>query len=412
MRLSRVLPLLLTLTLTLTLLPAPAMAEELLIAPAAGRNWLVDKVQTYDGRFEDDDAWCADAMRTVYEAGLMEGKAASRFDVTSPLTYAQITVICARLYGLLTGGDGAAESVPGAPWYQSSYDLLVEAGVLYTDHQGPHWYAHSANDPCDREFFVGLLGCVLEQAEVSLPEINQVSRIPDISPNFREDTFYDFDPYLYDFYRCGILNGADPYGGFHETASLTRGAAAAMLARLVDPAQRLNFELPSFDICTDLLGVEHKDVLLIVDGLEITAEQMAYDLAYWLANTYTTPEALLENAINGITKDAAKWRLGEELGLSMNEEDYERAKAYAQREAGHMGATYENWLWRESRHVYDPALCDHFLQKYSDKELSSGLEQEVSARAETLTVERTELLMALDLNVIHAKCKNSPFGIF
>lgn len=416
---KRLIPLLLTLCITLTLLPvSAAAAPPILIAPnpnAAPTRLLVPQVKEAVEFPDVTGTWCESYVDTVYRSGLMNGKTAETFDATSPLTHAQITVICARLYELLTGGDGIIEPVPNTPWYQPSYDLLVEADILYPDDrswEGPHWFARNANEPCEREFFVGLLGCVLDAAEVSLTEINEIPRIPDISPNFKEDVFYDFDPYIYDFYRYGILNGADPYGGFHENASLTRGAAAAMLARLMDPSQRLKFEMPSFDICTDLLGVEHEAVLLIVDGMKITAEQMAYDLAYWLSDTYATPEHLLENAINGITKVVAEYRLGEELGLSMNEETLEWAETFARKEAGQMGATYENWLWRESRHAYYSAIHDLYLyQKYHDKNILEGIDQEIIAKQATLTVERTELLNSLDLNAIHAKCKNSPFGL-
>ena len=416
---KRLIPLLLSLCMALTLLPvSAAAAPPILIAPnpnAAPTRLLVPQVKEAVEFPDVTGTWCESYVDTVYRSGLMTGKTAETFDATSPLTHAQITVICARLYELLTGGDGVIESVPNTPWYQPSYDLLVEADILYPDDrswEGPHWYARNANEPCEREFFVGLLGCVLEAAEVSLTEINEIPRIPDVSPHFKEDVFYDFDPYIYDFYRYGILNGADPYGGFHENASLTRGAAAAMLARLMDPAQRLKFEMPSFDICTDLLGLNHKDVLLIVDGTELTAEQMAYDLAYWLSFTHQSPEENLNQAINGIKKDVAGWKLVEELGLSVKEKDCELAKASAQKLAGHMGATYENWLWRESGSVYHGALHDHYLyQKYHDKNILEGIDQEITAKQATLTVERTEQLNCLDLNAIHAKCKNSPFGL-
>ena len=180
---KRVASLLLALCMALTLLPASALAAPLLIAPNpnAAPQWLVPQVKEGTEFPDVTGTWCESYVDTVYRSGLMAGKTATKFDATSPLTHAQITVICARLYELLTGGDGVIEALPDTPWYQPSYDLLVEAGVLYTNYQGPHWYARNANEPCERKFFVGLLGCVLEQAEVSLPEINEITRIPDIS---------------------------------------------------------------------------------------------------------------------------------------------------------------------------------------------------------------------------------------
>ena len=44
-------------------------------------------------------------------------------------------------------------------------------------------------------------------------------------------------------YRAGIVGGSDNFGTFYPESSLTRGAAAAILARIADPAQRLHLEL-------------------------------------------------------------------------------------------------------------------------------------------------------------------------
>ena len=71
---------------------------------------LLPSARAYTGQFADlENAWCREEAVTVYEAGLMDGKAAARFDIQSNLTYAQITVIAARLHHLLHGGDGVLE---------------------------------------------------------------------------------------------------------------------------------------------------------------------------------------------------------------------------------------------------------------------------------------------------------------
>ena len=124
---KRLFALLLTLCMALTLVPAAAAAKPLLIAPNpnAAPAWLVPQVKE-PAEFPDvTGTWCESYVDTVYRSGLMSGKTAEKFDATSPLTHAQITVICARLYELLTGGDGIIEAVPDTPWYLPSYDLLV-----------------------------------------------------------------------------------------------------------------------------------------------------------------------------------------------------------------------------------------------------------------------------------------------
>ena len=403
---KRLFILLLILCMALTLVPTAAAARPLLIAPNpnAAPAWLVPQVKEATEFPDVTGTWCESYVDTVYRSGLMSGKTDTKFDATSDLTYAQITVICARLYELLTGGDGIIEAVPDTPWYQPSYDLLVEAGVLSHEYHygGPfHWSSSSANDSCRRRVFVNLLGAVLEAADTSLPELNQVTQIPDYDSQ-RND-------HVYEFYRYGILNGADPYGGFHPESYLTRGAAAAMLSRIVNPQERLTFELPSFDVCTDLLGVDHKAVLLIVDGTEVTAEQMAHDLAYWLPTTFITPESSLEHAIHNTVRTVAEGRLAQELNLSFDRKAYEESKA-AQMPAGFMGITEEGKLWDIQNTGYGSAFIYHFLPNYGEKGYLTAIDNAIEAKAKTLSVERTELLNSLDLNAIHTKCKNSPYG--
>ena len=70
---------------------------------------------------------------------------------------------------------------------------------------------------------------VLDNANVTLPEINTLERdVPDLTAG----------SVVYELYLSGVLNGVDEYGTFDGQHTVTRGQAAAMLARLVDPAQR------------------------------------------------------------------------------------------------------------------------------------------------------------------------------
>ena len=73
---------LLALALALSLaLPAAAAETESPLLPA---------VRTYAGQFTDlENAWYREEAVTVYEAGLMEGKSAARFDIQGNLTYAR-----------------------------------------------------------------------------------------------------------------------------------------------------------------------------------------------------------------------------------------------------------------------------------------------------------------------------------
>ena len=92
---------------------------------AAADTLLVPEQWTYDGRFRDMSGLrCADAVKTSFDTGLLEGRQADRFDAVSELTNAQILVISARLYDRLTGGSGLAAPAVGEAWYQSALTLL------------------------------------------------------------------------------------------------------------------------------------------------------------------------------------------------------------------------------------------------------------------------------------------------
>jgi hypothetical protein len=102
---------------------------------------------------------------------------------------------------------------------------------------------------CKRGEFFALLAKVLTDAATTLPEINTVTAVPDCQ-----------DEAILDFYRWGVLSGKDEYGTLEGSASLSRAAAAAMLARLLDPAQRLTLELKTLDLW-GIVGAEAGTVI-------------------------------------------------------------------------------------------------------------------------------------------------------
>lgn len=260
---------LLGLFILLSLLTGGAKAAQM----AAADTLLVPEQRTYDGRFRDMSGLrCADAVKTSFDTGLLEGRQADRFDAVSELTNAQILVISARLYDRLTGGSGLAAPAVGEAWYQSALTLL--SGLSTDTAQSAmsrsvlqDWRYSEGTDypqqPCTRSDFAALLLLVLDNANVTLPEINTLERdVPDLTAG----------SVVYELYLSGVLNGVDEYGTFDGQHTVTRGQAAAMLARLVDPAQRLKLYFQSFSQCRDILGVDPAAVLLMVDGADFTAE--------------------------------------------------------------------------------------------------------------------------------------------
>ena len=267
---KRWLSLLLALALALSLaLPATAAEPEAPLLPA---------VRTYAGQFTDlEESWCREEAAAVYETSLMDGTSQTRFDPQGALTYAQVTVITARLQDLLTGGDGQlAASAAGAPWYQPAADQLT-ASLADSDSEAATYtlsrlnaLSYFADQPCDRGDFVWFLAAVVP--EEALAPINNVPALPDTS---------DMD--ILRFYRAGILTGSDDYGTFNGLETLTRGQAAVILARLADPARRETFTLKSLSYVQEVLGQAPDTVMLTVDGYDVTAETYLFYLAQKIA---------------------------------------------------------------------------------------------------------------------------------
>lgn len=259
MKCKRLLTLCLTLTMLLSTLPFAAAAE--------GDDWLIPRMRDYAAFTDTAGTICEEAADICCKAGLMDGVDSRHFLPLSGLTHAQIIVISARFHRLLSGGTldyFEPISLTGADWW-TPYDgyLRQEIPSLASSED----YAAMTQTPtgsCHRGEFLTLLAAVLKDTGTTLPEINQVSAVPDCQ---KAD--------LIAFYRWGVLSGKDEYGTLEEDAALTRAAAAAMLARLVAPSERLTLDLKPLDVCRDLLGTEPETVLMTIGGQDITAEQFA-----------------------------------------------------------------------------------------------------------------------------------------
>lgn len=210
------------------------------------------------------------AVQTCYEAGLMEGKSAASFAPHAPLTYAQIIVITARLHELLHGGDGQFDP-PGdqEAWYQPAADYLIQQ--LETDTAPSALLSDLfsldifANQNCRRADFAWYLSAVLP--DTALAKINEIHALPDTT-----------DEDVLRLYNAGVLTGSDPYGTFHGEQSLSRGQAAMMLARVIDPAQRVAFTPKTIVYAQHLLGLPPETTLMTVDGYPVSADLYTYFL--------------------------------------------------------------------------------------------------------------------------------------
>lgn len=375
---------------------------------AAESNWLVPKAKNYAGFADVKGTWCESYVETVYEAGLMTGRSASTFDISSNLTIAQITVITARLHSLLNGGDGVLPAPgEGEEWYQPAIDYL-KAHVEDANGVGPvlgtrivqmEYAPVYAVQNAARWDLVSFLTSVLP--EDALAPINSITVLPDSA-----------DENELRFYNAGILNGVDEYGTFLGSKPLTRGAAAAILARVIDPGLRLTFTLKSFDLCRDVLGVEPDAVLLTVDGQDVTAELFAYQLCTSLLQWEGTADEALDDAIRSWCEYYAPFQvLAKEKGVTLSAETLAKITAEAQASAGLYGTTAAYQQFQKEGIALSSALCDLYIEadwKWGESDYHSDLEKVSKALLEKSSA--ADALRSMDFKTVYGRLKSSPFA--
>lgn len=203
--------------------------------------------RTYAGQFSDlpADSVFYDNVAALYEYGLSVGKGDGTFGLTDSLTVGQAVIFAGRIRSLYRTGDaeagpaaygGGEGSSPALPYlrYLQAEEVLDQAldGVLAA--------------PATRAQMAHVLANVLP--EEALPPVHDAlvteayaarRAIPDVTEYtpFRQD--------ILALYRKGISVGSDDAGSFQPDARITRGAAAAMLTRIVDPDLRVTPLWPS-----------------------------------------------------------------------------------------------------------------------------------------------------------------------
>lgn len=234
------------LLLALCLLTVPALATE-----DSGESFVRDR--TYEDQFSDlpKDHTFYENVAALYEYGLTVGRADGTYGLTAPMTVGQAVIFAGRIRSLYRTGDAEAGSRAyggdGGPVALGYLRYLQAEGVL--DHALDDCLEQTATRAQVAHVLAGLL------PESVLPAIND-SLITQAYASRRKITdVTEYTPYYADIlklYRCGISIGSNSDGDFLPKAPITRGAAAAMLTRMVDPALRLT---PAWQL-SDLYSAE------------------------------------------------------------------------------------------------------------------------------------------------------------
>ena len=174
------------------------------------------------------DAWFRPYVRAVAEKGLMVGDSATTFNPLGNVTVAETVTIASRLHSIYyTGGENFQQ---GPVWYQVYLDYAESVGITYPA-------VSDYKRPATRAQFAQIIASAFP-AE-ALEEINDISddEVPDVSMRM---TWSDA---VYTLYRAGILTGNDAEGTFAPYSNIRRSEVAAIISRMVDPEERIEFDL-------------------------------------------------------------------------------------------------------------------------------------------------------------------------
>ena len=318
----------LVLALTLLLGTLPARAAEATLLP------LEPEVPAFADLAGSRFAPCA---QTVCRAGLMQGKAAGRFDASSSLTWAQCMAVSARLHNRLQGGTGDIPLLQDAAWYLAYYNYMAPL-LNYSSGTEMEDSAFPPDAPCTRIGFAALISTVLRSAGIKLPAVNETAGIPDLDP-MEAGSSYD------------------------DALELNRGQAAAILARLVDPAQRSIQTPASFDLIRDLLHADPDAIVYTVNGSAVTLRSFAPLLAEHFF-TGSDPAESASYAEAALRRCAGIDTLAQAHNVTLSADAQAEAEAAAARCAGFAGLSQEAWLVRRQQTALEAAVRSWYVDTY------------------------------------------------
>ena len=196
--------------------------------------------RAYSGQFSDLTTASPfyDNVAALYEYGLSQGRADGAYGLQDPMTVGEVVIFAGRIRSIYRTGDAERGAGPyrgdGVPAALGYLRYLQAEEVLGTELDG------RLAAPATRAEVAHVLANVLPAEE--LPLINdRIVTEGYASRKFITDVS-EYTPYYRDIlflYRTGLSVGNDETGSFLPGATVTRGAAAAMLTRMVDPSLRL-----------------------------------------------------------------------------------------------------------------------------------------------------------------------------
>ena len=256
--------------------------------------------KTYTGQFSDlsTDSVFYSNVAALYEYGLSVGKPDGTYGLKDSMTVGQIVIFAGRIRSLYRTGD--AEAGPAA--YASPGEAVCVPYLRYLQAEGVLGAELDSlcNTTATRTQVAHVLANILP--DEALPAVNSDLVTQAYASRKYIADVTEYTPYQQDIlklYRCGISMGSDDSGSFLPDQPITRGAAAAMLTRMVDASLRVT---PAWDLSHLYSAKGTKLSDLVTPGTYIAAPateaQIDEDIRYMLSSGTNTLKLQYATPIN------------------------------------------------------------------------------------------------------------------
>lgn len=266
---------------------APAFATELTIKEIANSQTTISEETAADlSSFSDLQGydWAKNAIMAMTNKGLFSGtgkitNGVGTFAPAKTMTRAEfVTVVVRALYN-----DELSKmpSSGGPNWWENSYDLAVEKGILKSSELDNG----TMDKGMSRQEMALVLVRATEQLGQSPSQLVSTGKIADYST---VGTYYKDS--VVKAYSMGMLAGTDAKGTYAPQATMNRAQGAAVLNRLVDSSSRIkvDFSVPSNPVSSSITIYEGQarsnrpaqagDTFVKADGTKVVLQKDQYGI--------------------------------------------------------------------------------------------------------------------------------------
>ena len=220
--------------------PTPPLADSGITESESSAPYPFIRIYSYAEQFSDltPDNHFYENISALYEYGLSIGKKDGTYGIQDRATVGQGIIFAGRIRSLYDHGDAEVGAAPFRTEDQHTYEAyllyLQSLDLLGSELDGQYLSIATRAD------IAHILTAIMPEEFFEPINLDSVS-LGYASREFIRDV-NEYTPYFQDIltlYRSGICQGVDSTGTFLPNDPMSRGALAAMLTRMVDPALRI-----------------------------------------------------------------------------------------------------------------------------------------------------------------------------